>query len=150
MTKDWMTPEGLDEIDGICKHHYFYLECDGDLLGDPSLNAAIPQLIAKIREQQSKLEAAQFIIRKQSERHDKLHEVIKEKQARIDELEAQTQWLPIETAPKDGTRILAATFHNYYVVVFWDPDLEEWKDDVEEIDRYPKCWQPIKPPREGE
>ena len=41
-------------------------------------------------------------------------DVIAELRSRIAKLEAQTQWQPISTAPKDGTWIVVTSTHNKY------------------------------------
>jgi hypothetical protein len=53
------------------------------------------------------------------------------------------QWQPIETAPKDGERILGA-FKDYPVMgMFWSFD--HWKSDDGQV-MFPIGWQPLPEP----
>lgn len=63
-------------------------------------------------------------------------------------------WQPIETAPKDGTAILAVIKGFQPVVVEYDPDVGWWYggDDVPDDDWYsmpfqyePTHWMPLPP-----
>ena len=61
-----------------------------------------------------------------------------------------TEWQPIETAPKDGTRVLAWEYP-YYTVVFWDDDEEEpytpcWKISYGGDIMDPTHWMPLPEP----
>ena len=57
---------------------------------------------------------------------------------------AATQWRPIETAPKDGTHILA--FHNGSIWTVWWSDTQMWHDS-NDYDYRPTHWMPLpKPP----
>lgn len=72
-----------------------------------------------------------------------------------------TDWLPIESAPRDGTPILATNGNYLYalqrcVVVFWDDDEDEkegWHTPFDAVGAEPFLflthWQPLpKPPSE--
>ncbi len=54
-------------------------------------------------------------------------------------------WHPIETAPKDGTRILIFFPAHSYIEVgcFWEG---YWTDDNGDVTVPPTHWQPIPPP----
>ena len=56
------------------------------------------------------------------------------------------QWQPIETAPKDGTKILV--WNDYPSVAFWGPfstwDDGDWHDDIDGVTH----WMPILDPPE--
>lgn len=61
------------------------------------------------------------------------------------------QWMPIESAPKDGTRILAYEKrldgdHQYspYDVVFWDET--DWYAPCHIYTTYPTHWMPLPEP----
>lgn len=68
------------------------------------------------------------------------------------------KWLPIESAPKDGTSVLVASTKcpNAFAVASWDGD--EWRDmgDIGWAGMYgddgnqPTHWQPLPPPQEKE
>lgn len=78
------------------------------------------------------------------------------RQAAIKERDAQiVAWLPIETAPKDGTLVLLwqkghPQFVGEYVIDRWWTEAE-WANDCERL-RPPECdpthWQPLPPPPE--
>jgi hypothetical protein len=61
-------------------------------------------------------------------------------------------WQPIETAPKDGTRVLAWDGWSVQTLEYWDGN-EEW-GQVGDSDRltvsYPTHWMPLpSPPKDG-
>lgn len=67
----------------------------------------------------------------------------------VDKLEAQ-QWQPIETAPKDGTPILAyIPFGGGFIMqTHWKVEIEFWFCDGGEV--CPSHWQSLlTPPKEG-
>lgn len=64
--------------------------------------------------------------------------------------EAHGSWRPMETAPKDGTKILGINtydevFHCYYART--EEDEYCWWDDEADDDRIPLFWMPALPPR---
>lgn len=84
---------------------------------------------------------------------------IDELRARILELEAERQWRPMETAPKDGSRILLAKIVGHpshptalwwAVAGHWSEKWSNWNDDVEPCGlASPNYWQPLPPAPEG-
>lgn len=72
-------------------------------------------------------------------------------EAEIQRLRAASQWQPIETAPKDGTPVLAWD-EGAVCIVTWvsgDPvDPDGWYD-VRRLDPAPTHWQPLPPAPEG-
>ena len=66
-------------------------------------------------------------------------------------------WQPIETAPKDGTRIIMLTEHGYHRVVIgrffaWDAGVSGWETDSYRVltgDDEPTHWMPL-PPAPGQ
>jgi len=56
-------------------------------------------------------------------------------------------WQPIETAPKDGTEILAWQWGEGTFVVFWCPRFFTWKWTTHRLDGdeylYPSHWMPL-------
>lgn len=59
------------------------------------------------------------------------------------DLLAATQWRPIETAPKDGTHVLA--FHNGPIWTVWWSDTQMWHDS-NDYDYRPTHWMPLPNP----
>lgn len=60
----------------------------------------------------------------------------------------QDDWQPIETAPKDGTEILAY-WEGHMDVMSWDQDMENFTDDLGYTvrgNRQPSHWQPLPEP----
>jgi hypothetical protein len=60
-------------------------------------------------------------------------------------------WQPIETAPKDGTSIIAAQAGTAADcgVIAWDTDFGRWMDlmdDYDEPNWLPTHWMPLPPP----
>lgn len=62
---------------------------------------------------------------------------------RVRELEAAQAWRPIETAPKDGTRILA--YGGWGIAIIWWSSWLEWYDG-EGAHLEPTHWQPLPSP----
>lgn len=65
---------------------------------------------------------------------------------------AATQWRPIETAPKDGTKILAWYDGQGHLLVHWGYayGIRGWLDRNGNIEYTPTHWMPFpKPPQEG-
>ena len=68
------------------------------------------------------------------------------------------EWMPIETAPKDGSWILATVGAQYYpAVVRWraEKGIEGWQDDVmcapSDYDEWPLAyWMPLPLPPTGD
>ena len=71
-------------------------------------------------------------------------------------------WLPIETAPKDGTRVLLTGWweddptsgHRWTCDGFWDDLTEEWFEHPDRVPTDgalvpPTHWLPLPPPPEG-
>lgn len=57
-------------------------------------------------------------------------------------------WQPIETAPKDGSHILAAASSGFRYIVLWDEDRCHWVRQDNETPCFPHNWQPLPaPPR---
>ena len=55
-------------------------------------------------------------------------------------------WMPIETAPRDGTEVLANTFLLGRVVVYWDDEKSQWGTGLGYLDRgAPTHWMPLTP-----
>lgn len=52
-------------------------------------------------------------------------------------------WQPIETAPRDGTHILAVSITGFRTIVFWDED--RWVRQDESL-FIPKLWMPLPEP----
>lgn len=83
---------------------------------------------------------------------DWLHEAA----ARIAELEAEVarRWQPIETAPKDGSVIVAigaVPARGGYSIIFWDTFHEEWAgytaEDEKRLVKFPPLhWMPLPEP----
>jgi hypothetical protein len=73
----------------------------------------------------------------------------------------EPKWLPIESAPKDGTFIFTffqKTYErgqpDYFAVVKWGQDIEGWGDfgwlENEKLVGDPTHWQPLPTPPRGE
>lgn len=60
-------------------------------------------------------------------------------------------WLPISSAPKDGTRIILADCA-WIETGFWNTQLSQWMDDAKQgwcNANWPTHWQPLPaPPRD--
>ena len=67
---------------------------------------------------------------------------------RIHELEAQTQWQPIETAPKDGTQCLLSN-DVYKEIAGWDELNNSWICTAGFIEFIPTHWMPLPKPPKG-
>jgi hypothetical protein len=66
--------------------------------------------------------------------------------ARIIDQECPPQrWKPIETSPRDGTRILLYGTPARTTIGYYDPDLEEWSR-IFKFKWEPTHWQPLPPP----
>ena len=53
-------------------------------------------------------------------------------------------WRPIETAPRDGTEVLANTSGLGRVVVYWDDEESQWGTGLGYLDRdAPTHWMPL-------
>jgi len=75
----------------------------------------------------------------------------------------RSQWRPIETAPKDGTRIMACVVGFAVSIAHFDKEVNKWLavdddefDDVEQWDSYcrntfyePTHWKPLPTPPQG-
>lgn len=64
---------------------------------------------------------------------------------------ALNPWQPIETAPKDGTRVLVCGTHwedRQPIIVEWDPDYELWATPYGVLlgEGLPDVWSPLPPP----
>ena len=56
-------------------------------------------------------------------------------------------WRTIETAPRDGTEVLADTSGLGRVVVYWDDEESQWGTGLGYLDRgAPTHWMPLPPP----
>lgn len=55
-------------------------------------------------------------------------------------------WKPIETAPRDGTRVLLATESGYIGLAGWNSTDEIWRSSMYGYVRDPKHWQPLPAP----
>lgn len=60
-------------------------------------------------------------------------------------MSAVSEWLPIETAPKDGTAIIAGAYGHRPVMVSWR---EQWRYPftMRRLTYPPTHWMPIPPP----
>lgn len=59
------------------------------------------------------------------------------------------QWLPIETAPKDGVELLAHTQECGALVLYWDVmtgEVDHWSDGMSLNCWKPTHWMPLPPP----
>lgn len=59
------------------------------------------------------------------------------------------EWQPIETAPKDGRRILLADMFENVEIGFWNRDLGQWMDDAQQgwiEPTWPTHWMAIPQP----
>lgn len=63
-------------------------------------------------------------------------------QDRIKQLEEKSKWQPIETAPKDGTRILinCGFYHTCFIAFF---NYNKWESDDSNRNIKPTHWLPI-------
>ena len=62
--------------------------------------------------------------------------------------DAVDEWHPIETAPKDGSHILAASSAGFRYIVLWDEDRCYWVRQDNETPCFPHNWRPLPvPPR---
>ena len=76
-------------------------------------------------------------------------------EARVKELEAANAWQPIETAPRDGSRILAyqSSTGDCISECWWEEDLTDfWAGWVNDFDSEPSPthWRPLPSPPEAE
>lgn len=56
-------------------------------------------------------------------------------------------WMPIETAPRDGSEVLANTTGLGRIVVYWDDDESQWGTGLGYLHRdAPTHWMPLPPP----
>lgn len=64
------------------------------------------------------------------------------------ELIAATTWRPIETAPRDGTRILAyrSGFAELLAIIFWSSDFDIWTPVHGNSWLSPTHWMSLPPP----
>ena len=60
-------------------------------------------------------------------------------------------WQPIETAPRDGTRVLTYdSVRGFRDLMKWNMKTGDWRDDAGEFFLQPTHWQPLPaPPSEG-
>jgi hypothetical protein len=80
-------------------------------------------------------------------RADKAADELKEAKARIAELEAAAQWRPMDTAPRDGSRVLVGNGRNSPVFArFID---RQWRSDERLGIVRPSHWLPIPALPEG-
>jgi hypothetical protein len=64
---------------------------------------------------------------------------------------APAAWQPIETAPRDGSQIIAVISRVYVSVVRWNDEYEQWEDGEDLLDFYDITnWMPLPSPPEGE
>lgn len=65
---------------------------------------------------------------------------------------SETDWQPISTAPKDGTRIIVAVKRRVIGVSFWLPSSGQWwSQETARSMREPfSHWMPLPPPPSGE
>lgn len=88
--------------------------------------------------------------------YDATENLMAEAAARITELEAEVarRWQPIETAPKDGSVIVAigaVPARGGYSIIFWDTFHEEWAgytaEDEKRLVKFPPLhWMPLPEP----
>jgi hypothetical protein len=78
--------------------------------------------------------------------------ILAEAAARIRELEAQREWRPIETAPRDGTRFLGADAGGRVFVTYSDQEPDDgkhwaanagWRQPFADWPAYPVEWMPM-------
>ena len=57
-------------------------------------------------------------------------------------------WQPIETAPRDGTRILAwrPNWKESQAVVYWNSDFQDWETCLGTVFHDCTKWMPLPPP----
>lgn len=86
--------------------------------------------------------------------YDAFESTIAEKNALIESLRKQTQWQPIETAPKDGkTHILAYEEGGDIYRAAWDAESECWSSYCGQyvtVTPEPTHWQPLPQPPQQE
>lgn len=102
---------------------------------DAAAAGAGDDLLRRLAEDASFLESKGFIISS-----------IREARARIRELEAERQWRPIESAPKDGTSIIYLDGRECIGEAFWqDKDEHEpsWWDEANTEEVKPMYWTPL-------
>ena len=70
--------------------------------------------------------------------------------SKVRDFRRATGWQPIETAPKDGTRILAWHWHwskQEEVIARWSDD--QWQNAWSELTIHPTHWMPLPEPPKG-
>lgn len=89
------------------------------------------------------------------EAHDEMRALAAKLRAMADASSAPSGWQPIETAPRDGTRVLLREKfgHFEYVGRWMDPGPDGadamWADPDGEYQIYPNLWHPLPPPPEA-
>ena len=72
----------------------------------------------------------------------------------LERLSALIEWQPIETAPKDGTRILGCRPHYTPNTIDWNVYLEDWAnhagEDAIRVHYQPTLWQHLPEPPIGD
>ena len=79
------------------------------------------------------------------------HEEITRLRAEVERLRAEAEWQPIETAPKDGTRILVASkMGGVYLVSWWKGKrTARWDNGARPLYSTPTHWHPLPAPPEN-
>lgn len=62
----------------------------------------------------------------------------------------QSNWQPIETAPKDGTNILAPIGYGFLDVIYWDNNNWRETSDGKGLRNHPTHWMSLPNPPEKE